>query len=80
MARKITTGIDKGILKWVSVLATEVPQRGSLICGNAVAFIQARFAMLQAWHSSWKFDEWASVQENGQVVVCTTGVLLEQKC
>lgn len=57
--RKITTGIDKEILKWVSVSGTEVPRQDSLICVNAVAYSQARFAMLQAWHSSWKFDEWA---------------------
>lgn len=61
VARKITTDIAKEILKWVRVLATEVPQQGSLICVGAVAYSQACFAMLQAWHSSWKLDEWASV-------------------
>lgn len=48
MTRKITTGIYKEVLKWIGVLHTEVPQQGSLMCVNAVAHSQARFAMLQA--------------------------------
>lgn len=47
------------------------------MCVNAVAYSQARFAMLQAWHTSRKSDEWALAKENGQAVVGTAGVLLE---
>ena len=57
----ITTCIYKEILKWVSVSCIEVPQQGSLINVNAMAYIQVHFAMMQAWHTSCKFDEWAPV-------------------
>lgn len=57
MTRQITTGIYKEILKWVRILGTKVPYQRSVMCVNAVAYSQARFAMLQAWHTSWKSDE-----------------------
>lgn len=56
----ITTCIYKEILKRVSISCTEVPQQGSLINVNAVAYIQVHFAMMQAWHTC-TFDEWVPV-------------------
>jgi len=57
----ITTGIYKEILKWVSISCIEVPQQGSLINVNSMAYIQVHFAMMQAWRTSCNFDEWAPV-------------------
>lgn len=75
----IATCIYKEILKWVSISCIEVPQQGSSINVNAVAYIQVHFATMQTWHASCKFDGWAPVSENGRLAVCATGMLLEQK-
>lgn len=61
LSRKTTTGISKEILKGVSASGTEVPQQESLIHVNAVVYSQAPLALLQARHTSWRFDEWARV-------------------
>lgn len=75
----IITCTYKEILKWVGISCIEVPLKGPLINVNAMAYIQVLFAMVQTWHTSCEFDEWAPVKENGHLAVCTTGVLLEQK-
>lgn len=53
----IAACIYKGILKKVSRSCVEVPQQGSLINVNAMAYLQIHFAMTQAWHNSCKDDE-----------------------
>lgn len=53
----VATCIYKGILNQVSRSCVEVPQQGSLINVNAMAYLQIHFAMTQAWHNSCKDDE-----------------------